>query len=283
MTRISRVLCAVDIDDAARTAFEQALAIARVHQARLLLVCPVAPGQPFNQRASERVAYLLMLRRQAEAEDVDVQVSVQSGEAAEILLIHASSRRADLIVVGVEHGRADGYAWGAVAEDVLRAAPCPTLVVPAGAAPRGTFVQVLCAVALTPRPDVPLTDARQLADPRGHTLTLFHAAASRSAATEALHALQHTLPSGGTGAAPAPSAGSSVALARVGIGSAEAEILSAARAIDADLLVIGARPRNRLARRLFGVTRALLTTSSCAVLAVPVQAAREKEAARPAA
>lgn len=273
MTRISRVLCAVDIDDAARTAFEQALAIARAHQARLLLVCPVAPGQPFNQRASERVAHLLMLRRQAEAEGADVQVSVQSGEAAEIVLLHAESRRVDLVVVGVEHGRADGYAWGAVAEDVLRSAPCPTLVVPAGASPKGAFVQLLCAVALTPRPDVPLADARRLADPRAHTVTLFHAAASRSAATEALHALQHTIPSGGTG----------VALARVGIGSAESEILSAARAIDADLLVIGARPRNRLARRLFGVTRALLTTSTCAVLAVPVQPAGEKEATRPAA
>jgi nucleotide-binding universal stress UspA family protein len=254
------VLCVVDIDDAARTAFEQALAVARAHQARLLLVCPVPPGQPFNQRASERVAYLLQIRRAAEAADVDVHVSVQSGEAAEIALLHATSRAADLIVIGVGHGRADGYSWGAVAEDVLSSASCPTLVVPAGAALRGVFERVLCAVTLSPQPDVSPAAARLLAHPRGHTLTLFHAAGSEPAGAAALQALQEAIPADARGAA----------VARVGVGAAEAEILDAARGAGADLVVIGARPRNRLTRRLFGVTRALLTSSSCPVLAVPV-------------
>jgi nucleotide-binding universal stress UspA family protein len=269
VTPLSRVLCVVDIDDAARTTFEQALAIARAHQARLLLVCPVPAGQPFNQRASERVAYLLKLRRLAEAADVDVHVSVQSGEAAEIALLHARSRAAALVVVGVEHGRADGYSWGAVAEDVLRSAACPTLVVPAGAPPRGAFERVLCAVTLSPHPDVSPAAARLLANPRAYTLTLFHAVASRSTGAAALQALQDAIPPDARG----------VAVARVGAGAAEAEILAAARAADADLLVIGARARNRLTRRLFGVTRALLTTSGCPVLAVPIASAAAHRAA----
>lgn len=272
MTAFSRVLCAVDIDDRAQTAFEQALAIARTHRSRLVLVCPVPPGQPFNQRAAERVACLTRLRREAEAESVDVHVSVQSGEAAEIVLLHASSRRADLVVVSVEHGRGDGYAWGAVAEDVLRAAPCPTLVVPAGATPQAAFARMLCAVRFEPGRDVPLAAVQALADPHGHSLTLFTVAGSEAAGAAALQALQDALPADVRGAATA----------RVGVGSAGAEILKAAQSLEADLLVIGARPRNRLTRRLFGVTRELLTSARCPVLAVPVETIDAARAGRAA-
>ena len=273
MSGISRVLCAVDIDDAAGSAFAQALAVARARQAALLLVCAVPPGQPFNQRAADRVARLLKLRREAEAAGVDVRVSVQSGEPAEIVVLHAHARRADLIVISVEHGRADGRPWGAVAEDVLRAARCPTLIVPAGAPSRPAFGSLLCAVALSPDFDMPLETVLSVADPHGYRLTVLHVANGRGAGPAALKRVQALI----------PPAAEPVARARVAAGGVVREIEKAVRAVDADLVVIGARPRNRISRRLFGVTRQLLTTSRHPVLAVPLQAAVEKRDERRAA
>ena len=63
-----------------------------------------------------------------------------------------------------------------------------------------------------------------------------------------------------------------VVLARVTMGKVAPEILRAACASRADLVVVGAQPRSRLGRRLFGVTRRLLQEAPCPVLAVPTRA-----------
>jgi nucleotide-binding universal stress UspA family protein len=49
------------------------------------------------------------------------------------------------------------------------------------------------------------------------------------------------------------------------------------RAINADLLVIGATPRTRVGSRLFGETGQILRDARCAVLAVPVSTAVRAE------
>ena len=257
-------MCAVDIDDSSGSAFGQALAIARTRSARLLLVCAVPPGQPFNQRAPERVARLLKLRREAEAAGVDVRVDVQTGESVEILLLHGASRRADLMVVGVEHDRANGRPWGAVAEAVLRSAPCSTLVVPAGAAVRPSFSRILCTVDAPSDAGAAAAGATSLADARDAALTVFHVAGDRGGEAAILQRLQAVIPHRtGTPAA-----------AHVAAGAVVPEILKAARTLGADLLVIGARPRSFVTRRLFGVTRAILAGASCPVLAVPMDRMR---------
>lgn len=80
-----------------------------------------------------------------------------------------------------------------------------------------------------------------------------------------------------------PQAAGSRTLARVTIGRVGHEVLKAARAVDADLLVIGARPRTRAGRRLFGVTGELLTASHCPVLAVPIEPVSVRHRERKAA
>jgi nucleotide-binding universal stress UspA family protein len=60
----------------------------------------------------------------------------------------------------------------------------------------------------------------------------------------------------------------------VAVGSPATEILRTARSMNAHLIVIGAQRRNRMSRRLFGRTRAMLRDASCPILAVP-----EREAA----
>jgi nucleotide-binding universal stress UspA family protein len=258
---LSRILCAVNIDDHARTTFAQALAIARARAAKLLLVCAVPPAETFNQRATERVGYLMRLRREAEAAGVDVHTSVQRGDTREVILRHAAARQADLIVIGVEHGRAQGVAWGALAEDVLRSAPCPTLVVPAGATEQASFVRMLSAVPVEPFSSPSFDAMVPLASPSGAHWALLHVAGSQAAAGAAMARLQAMIPNTFT----------AVAMGRVVVGPVVKEVLKAARAMQADLLVIGARPRHRVGRRLFGVTRQLLTRSACPVLAIPVE------------
>jgi nucleotide-binding universal stress UspA family protein len=270
---ISRVLCAVDIDDSTCSAFRQALAIASARNARLLLVCAVPPEQPFSRRATDRLAYLLKVRREAEAAGVDVHVSVQTGETAEIVLLHASARQADLIVVAVDHGRGEGRPWGAVAEDVLRSARCATLIVPAGAAQQPAFANILCAVDLAGEPAPWLDDAMSLASPRERRITVLHVAGDQEAGRPALQRLQAVI----------PQEARSAALARVTVGAVAPEVLKSARSMEADLLVIGARRRSRITRRLFGVTRELLATSCCPVLAIPVETTGVRRTPRVAA
>lgn len=264
MRTIKTVVCAVDIDDRDHSAFVHALAAAAVRDAKLLLVCAVPPNEPFSRRATERLTYLWRIRAEAEARGVDVHVSVQTGDAAEIVLLHASSRHADLLVVTTSHGVAQGSKRGAVAEHVLRGADCATLVVRDGARPRARFATAVCAIDLPASAGVDLDDALCVLDPRAHRLTLLHVL-PRNAGTErqaeALRQLQDAIPEARQGAVAA----------QVRRGHVLEEILEAASHADIDLLVIGARPRAGLARRLFGLTRRLLAHEGCPVLAIPTQ------------
>ena len=55
MKQLSPVLCAVAIDDRDRNVFEHALALARGHDAKMLLLNAVSPQVSFNCGATERV------------------------------------------------------------------------------------------------------------------------------------------------------------------------------------------------------------------------------------
>ena len=79
MLRDSRVMCAVAIDDRDRHVFAHALALARRHDAKLLVVHAASPDIAFNRGATERVDFLRTLRLMAEEAGVDVRVTVQQG------------------------------------------------------------------------------------------------------------------------------------------------------------------------------------------------------------
>jgi nucleotide-binding universal stress UspA family protein len=267
MTHLSRVLCAVDIDNTGRAVVAHALALARRSAARLQIVHAARPDVPFNRDAVERVDYLSRLRASAEAAGVESLVSVQRGDPAEIILLHARARRADLVVIG---GRRTRRGLGSVAERVARDAPCPTLVVPATAesvpAARGT---VVCGVDFSPASDAAARAAVRMTEGGSHVV-LLHVAIGDSDAREALERLQPM------------SRGRAPVFARVLTGIPVTEIVRTARVTGATLIVIGVRPRGGLARRLFGRTGLLLRDAPCPVLLVPAPdaaAAGEPDAA----
>jgi len=66
MGNLSRILCAVDLEKASERAFERALALAVLADARLFILHAVPATVPFSARAAERVRYLRELRERAE-------------------------------------------------------------------------------------------------------------------------------------------------------------------------------------------------------------------------
>ena len=265
MKRLSRVLCAVAIDDRDRSVFEHALALARRHGAKVLLLNAVSPQVSFNRGATERVDFLRRLRSLAEAAGVDIRVTVQTGPVDEIILLHARARQVDLIVLGTarNHESRRGLS-GWIAERVLRDAPCPTLVFPrASQSPNALADAILCAVDFSPASQAAVQEAVRMSEHGTRPVTLMHVVNGpdhRGLGADALNKLRGLIPPPERGAV----------MARVAVGRPVTEILQAAETMKAGLLVIGAARRTRIGSRLFGKTGQLLRDATCPVLAVPV-------------
>jgi nucleotide-binding universal stress UspA family protein len=143
MRALARILCAIDLEKASERAFDRALNLAVVSEARLHLLHAIPANVRFSWRASERLRYLTRLRERAEAVGVWVRVEEQHGDPARVIVLHANARKMDLVVLGSNRRRG----WrrlreGSVSKRVLHRAAWPVLIVPwdaprAGVPPRG--------------------------------------------------------------------------------------------------------------------------------------------------
>ena len=131
MTTIKKVLCAIDLTKASQNAFDRALSIARASNARLYVLHAVPPNHPFSWHQSERFKLLTSLRERAEREGVQVRTVEQHGDPARTIVLHADTRKADLVVLGSNRRRGwQRFREGSVGERVLRRAGWPLLIVP---------------------------------------------------------------------------------------------------------------------------------------------------------
>ncbi len=131
MNTLARILCAIDLDKASERAFDRALRLAVIGNARLFLLHATPPNVRFSSRAGERLEYLSQLRERAEAAGVKVRVEEQHGDPAGIIVLHANSRKVDIVVLGSNRRRGwRRFREGSVSERVLRRAAWPVLVVP---------------------------------------------------------------------------------------------------------------------------------------------------------
>ena len=131
MATLGRILCAIDLEKASERAFQRALNLAIIGEAKLYLLHAVAADGAYSWRAEERLQYLTNLRERAEAAGVTVQVDEQQGDPARVIVLHANGRKMDLVVLGSNRRRG----WrrlreGSVSERVLRRAAWPVLIVP---------------------------------------------------------------------------------------------------------------------------------------------------------
>jgi nucleotide-binding universal stress UspA family protein len=98
------------------------------------------PGWPdWDNTADEAEAYLTRLQADVEAQGVQGEVAIVGGGASAVLLDLARDPEVRLIVMAT-HGRSGPSRWvlGSVAEQVLREAPCPILLLTPKALASGT-------------------------------------------------------------------------------------------------------------------------------------------------
>ena len=292
MNRLSRILSAVDFSESARAAYDHALVLSRTHNAELTVVHAVPQEQRFGRHARERLAMIEALRQAAETAGVRFKVSVQHGDPAGVILLHARSRRPDLIVLGTnQRSSFERFRLGSVAEAVTLRATQPVLVVPAFAEGRGplavrSFDNIVAAVDLGAATSATVEGALSLASSTKGRLTLVHVVQGASAAGVSRHTYHFDVPEYQTllaedawrrlqDAIPLQTRTVERIHARVVTGDPSTEIARIAADLDADLIVVGVTPRGAIGRRIFGATAArLIRTAGRPVLAVPQRADR---------
>lgn len=142
MVSIKKVLCPVDYSVCSEEAFKYAAHIARTEAAKLYLMHVIdvrsfghespldfdvpEPGEDAVRRIKEE----LVKKAAGEVEGVDMESIVVVGVPVKDILSAAKEKGVDLIVMGT-HGRTGlpHMIIGSVAENVVRKAPCPVLVV----------------------------------------------------------------------------------------------------------------------------------------------------------
>lgn len=283
MKQFSRVLAAIDFSKPARSAFDHALALSKHHGAELVVVQAVPPDQPFGWHARDRRALTAKLRQRAVQSHVDFSDRVQTGDPAEIILLHARSLRPDVIVLGTHQRRGiDRLRVGSVAERVIAKATVPVLLVPRGLQTTTTkpFRHIAVAVDFNAGTDRTVEQALTLASDPAERITLLHVVSRSSSSVplhlygygiaeshdpairDARHRLQLALPAN----RQPPTAIDGCVL----LGNTTTEISRAVADISADLLVVGVPKRGVVARALFGTTAArLLRAIRVPLLAVP--------------
>ena len=304
MARFDRILCPVDKSDFSVRALQYAVALQQSNRAELTVLTvrpreippalwteyPVAPPiNPMDPEVEEAELRGFIHRAVGAAL---AKVSVREGFVSQEILLAARETPADLIVMGT-HGASGFERWllGSVAENVLRHAACPALTVPPSAAeppdaPAAPFKTILCAIDFSRDSQRALVVAQDLARAGGGRLVVVHALEHLAGESPALAAhfnvaefrrtlerdarqrLEELLP-----LAARAECNTSVILAE---GKASREVLRAATAHEADLIVLGVHGRNALDLALFGsTTRHVLHRATVPVLTVPrdVQAA----------
>jgi nucleotide-binding universal stress UspA family protein len=198
MIEIRRILCPVDFSDHSRRALDHAVAIARWYESTVTVlyvfspapVADVGPGpvafEPIVLTDIDRGQLLSDVKAFADTEsaaDVRIDAVVREGNAAGEILEHATSMKADLLIIGT-HGRSgfERLLLGSVAEKVLRRATCPVMTIPRrlpDAVPAGPVVyrRILCPVDFSESSLHALKYAISLAQEADGQLTVLHVVA----------------------------------------------------------------------------------------------------------
>jgi universal stress protein A len=170
-----RILVAANLGNGRDAAFDRGLAIARTSGAELYLLHAVPAFQRFSIGAAERLRRTAEFRDRAERMGVTLQAVEQHGNPAEIIELHANARDVDLIVMGAERHRRPGWLRrSSLTDRVVGRSKKPTLVVRDDDA-GSDFENVLVAVDLSPESKSVVERALQLAGDDSPRFTIVHA------------------------------------------------------------------------------------------------------------
>ena len=283
---LTKILVATDFSEVSDRALGYAIALARRYDARIYLAHVITPD-PF-QFAEPQLAQATYekVRQAAEEGITDILISGKlRGLPHEVLLEEGNvwptlekliiEHEIDRVVAGTHgRGKVQKILIGSVAEEIFRQADTAVLTV--GPSVKGDpqreidLKHILFATDFGPGAQKAAAHAFSLAQEHNATLTLLHVIESAAAYTEESVARQREINSvrmrqlmpNGTEDWCKPEF-------RVTFGSAVEEILIAARESQADLIVMGAKPRRSLAGHVpLTIAYNVVTKATCPVLTV---------------
>lgn len=297
MIEFKQIICPVDFSESSVRALAYAAALARWYGAQLAVLHVVPTFEPMQVRGDlgEPVQLLTPMPRERVLEQLGQSLNVaalssgaipvaESGDPQATIIDQALSRKADLIVMGT-HGRR-GFKrllLGSVTEAVLRESPCPVLTVPphvSGTVPETvTFKRILCPIDFSPPAFQALGFALDLARQADGRVTLLHVVEwlaeeepreskhfdvpkfRRYMFDHAQERLRNLV---------AEESQTWVEIADLVVfGRAYREILRAAEAKPADLIVMGSQGKGGIGLALFGsTTQQVVRGATCPVLTV---------------
>ena len=300
---INRILCPIDFSDASTHAIDHAVAFAGWCGARItalhvfspvLVSAPDVDLEGRGEAAGDIEMENLRTRtgafcKAAPAAGIDLDVLIDRGQPARLILEHASSLPADLIVMGT-HGASgfQHFVLGSVTETVLRKASCPVLTVPPRA--HGTshlpFRRLLCAVDFSESSLTALQYAFALAEQSDAELIMLHVIewpwreppaplasdlppAQASALADYRRYAEQSAAVRLTSLVPAVWSATRPPVTRISHGKPYVETLRLAAADSVDLILIGVHGRNPVDLHLFGsTTNQIVRQAACPVLTV---------------
>ncbi|MCC7418509.1 MAG: universal stress protein [Acidobacteria bacterium] len=297
MVEFRRILCPVDFSAASVRAFAHAAALARWYDAQMtvLHVVPTFDSMSVRGGLGDPVHVVTPTSREQVLAEMNRSLNMaaappratsvaEAGDPQTTIIDQAVSKGADLIVMGT-HGRR-GFkrlVLGSVTEAVLREAPCPVLTVPqqapADIAEAVTFKRILCPMDFSPSSLQALGFALDLARQADGLVTLLHVVEwlAEEEPQAAVHfdflGYRRRMVEEAQQRLRALVAGESRTW--IGIddmvvsGRAHREVLRAAEATSADLIVMGAQGRGGIGLALFGsTTQQVVRGATCPVLTV---------------
>lgn len=171
MLRVRSVLCPVDFSEHSRRAYEYAVALAALHQARLTVLSVIDPllaqaaaatydPDYLRDTKAELRAFVSLPRLAGLSWATTPNLVVTIGQPGDQILEVARFHQADLIVMGTQGlGGLRKLVFGSTTERVLRRTDVPVLAVPLDGTPTASFEaqgpvfaieRVLCAVDFRP-------------------------------------------------------------------------------------------------------------------------------------
>lgn len=297
MIEFKQILCPVDFSDSSLGALAHAAALAKWYEAQLTVLHVVPTFEAVQVRGIlGETAYVPQMSREELTERMRQSLGIdtvspgarllaESGDTPRTIVDHALSTKTDLIVMG-SHGRRgfERLLLGSVAERVLRDAPCPVLTVPPqgepGAATDGvTFKRIVCPMDFSPSAMQAFGFALNLARQADGRVTLLHVIEwvaeeePRTSAHFNVPEYRRYMVADAEDRLRQLVADESRTWVDIDniivLGRAHREILRAAAAKPADLIVMGAQGRGGVGLALFGsTTQEVLRGSTCPVLTV---------------
>lgn len=301
---LAHILCPVDFSEVSAHALGQAIVLAGWYHAKITVLHICAPAlpavsesygvsMPADVMEPAKIQRLQEAARSFAGPAIDakrqVEVIVDVGHPAQQILARASALGPDMIVMGT-HGASgvQRFMLGSVTEKVLRKSNWPVLTVPPRAhAPAPLpFTSILCPVDFSDSSLSALEWTWSLAQESQAAVTLLHviewpweeppaphleelpagearklAQFRRELETRSLAILESLVPLNVRARRPAASL--------IRHGKAHREVLAAAAACRADLIVMGVHGRNVIDLSLFGsTTNHVVRAASCPVLTV---------------